>query len=305
MLVGIDIGGTKTHVLIEDAGGVMLDRSVSTSGWQRGGLLDDNENVARLVEVFADIEGAASSPLLVGAHGLDSEWQRLEFQARLEGNHRGVVRAVNDVELLGPAAGFDEAISVVVGTGSKVVAHAGNGELISAGGHGFLLSDPGSAPALVREAVRAVLRALDEGREADVLGRELMKQFGVDDEIALSYAFTAAPRLTTWGSLAPLVFACADAGSELAAAVVDSAAKELASDVGLVWGRGALGSDVVCAGGVITNQPRLYQALVRHIDDLHFGLSVHLLSVAPVVGAIELARKLPSQALSNDSRRNT
>ncbi|SDK92741.1 BadF-type ATPase [Cryobacterium psychrotolerans] len=304
MLVGIDIGGTKTHVLIEDAGRVVLDRSVPTSGWQRGGLLDDTENVVRLVDLFREVAGATDAPLLIGAHGLDSEWQRLEFEARLAENHRGAIRAVNDVELLGPAAGFDEAIAVVVGTGSKVVAHAGDGELISAGGHGFLLSDPGSAAALARDAVRAVLGALDEGREVDLLGRELMTHFGVEDEIALSYAFTANPRLTTWGSLAPLVFACADAGSELAASVVDNAAKELASDVGLVCRRGALGSDVVCAGGVVTNQPRLYQALLSHIEDLDLGLTVHLLSVAPVAGAIELARKLPIQTLFNDSRRN-
>lgn len=305
MLVGIDIGGTKTHVLAEDEGRVVLDRSVPTSDWQHGGLLDNEENASRLLDVFADVEGAESAPLALGAHGLDSEWQRSEFQARLAARHHGPVRAVNDVELLAPAAGFDEAIAVIVGTGSKVVAHRADGETISAGGHGFLLSDPGSAAALAREAVRAVLGARDAGREPDVLSRELMNHFGVHDEIALSYAFTANARLTVWGALAPLVFACADAGSELAASVIDDAAKELARDVGLVHARGALGSDIVCAGGVITNQPRLYRALTRHIDDLELGLTVHLLTVAPVAGAVELARRLQTHARSNDSRRNS
>jgi len=300
LFVGIDIGGTKTHVLVEDEGRVVLDRSVPSSDWRQGGLLDDPENVTRLVRVFADVEGAESAPLVVGAHGLDSDWQLQEFQARLSARHQGVVRAVNDVELLAPAAGFDEAIAVIVGTGSKVVAHRADGHTISAGGHGFLLSDPGSAAALARESVRAVLAARDEGHEPDALGRELMNHFDVDDEIALSYAFTANARLTTWGALAPLVFAAADAGSALAARVIDDAATQLALDVGVVHARGALGSDVVCAGGVISNQPRLYRALTRHIDDLGLGLRVHLLSVAPVVGAIELAKKLHTHALSND-----
>jgi glucosamine kinase len=296
VLVGIDIGGTKTHVRIEDAGQVVLDRSVPSMDWQHGGLLDDDDNASRLLGLFAEVEGARSAPLVVGAHGLDSSWQRLEFQDRLAAAHRGPVRTVNDVELLAPAAGFDEAIAVIAGTGSKVVAHGSDGDTITAGGYGFLLSDPGSAAALAREAVRAVLRARDEGRAVDALGRDLMNHFGVIDEIALSYEFTANARLTTWGALAPLIFTAADAGSELAARVIDDAAKELARDVGLVHARGAVGSDVVCAGGVVTNQPRLFNALTRHIDDLDKGFTVHLLSIAPVAGAIELAKKLHNHA---------
>lgn len=299
MLVGIDIGGTKTHVRIEDEGQVVLDRSVPSSQWQQGGLLDDEDNVSRLLRVFADVEGAQFAPLAVGAHGLDSSRQLVEFQNRLKTGHRGPVRAVNDVELLVPAAGFDEAIAVVVGTGSKVVAHRAVGGTISAGGYGFLLSDPGSAAALAREAVRAVLRARDEGQSTDVLDRDLMTHFGVMDEVALAYAFTADARLTIWGGVAPLIFASADAGSELAASVIDDAARQLARDVGLVHARGGMGLDVVCAGGVITNQPRLYRALNQHINDLDLGLRVHLLSVAPVAGALVLAKKMHTNSLVN------
>ncbi len=305
MIVGIDIGGTKTHVVIEDDGVTVLDRSVLSSDWQRGGLLDDEGNVGRLLALLEPIVGAASAPLVIGAHGLDSDWQTLEFNARVAAQHGGPARAVNDVELLGPAAGYDDAIAVIVGTGSKVVAHTADGEPLSAGGYGFLLSDPGSAPALARDAVRAILDAHDEGDEVDALGRALMDHFAVDDVIALSYAFTNHPKLTVWGALAPLVFAAADAGSALAASVIDDAAKELADGVGLVHARGAVGTDVVCAGGVITNQPRLYRALTRHIDDLGLGLTVHLLQVAPVVGAVALASKLHTHAPSTESWRNS
>ncbi len=305
MIVGIDIGGTKTHVLIEDKGLVLLDRSVLSSDWQHGGLLDDEANADRLLALLETVEGASDAPLVIGAHGLDSDWQTLEFNARVAARHGGPARAVNDVELLGPAAGFDDAIAVIVGTGSKVVAHRADGELLTAGGHGFLLSDPGSAPALAREAVRAVLAAHDDGAEPDQLALLLMAHFGVDDVVALSYAFTTRPQLTVWGELAPLVFAAADAGSALAASVVDDAAKELAAGVGLVHARGAVGTDVVCAGGVVTNQPRLYRALTRHIDDLGLGLAVHLLHVPPVIGAVALARKLPTHAPTTESWRNS
>lgn len=298
MIIGVDIGGTKTHVRVEQAGGVVLDSLIPTSAWQHGGLLDDEENASRLVAIFAGVEGAATAPLVVGAHGLDSERQALDFGRYLSARHRGPVRAVNDVELLAPAAGFDHAIAVIAGTGSKVVAHTAQGELVSAGGYGFLLSDPGSAAALAREAVRAVIDARDAGNAPDALARALMAHFGVQDEVALCYEFTAAATLASWAAIAPRVFAAADSGSELAVAVIDTAAQDLARGVGQVHDRGALGTDVVCAGGVIINQPRLYRALVRHVDDLGFGLSVHLIEVAPVAGAIALANQLKVHASS-------
>ncbi len=296
MIVGIDVGGTKTHVRVEDAGAVVLDTSVPTSTWQHGGLLDDDENTTRLLALLDGIDGADEAPLVVGAHGLDSERQADQFRRLLAERHHGPTQAVNDVELLAPAAGFGDAIAVVVGTGSKVVAHTALGEPLSAGGYGFLLSDPGSAAALARDAVRAVVDARDTGARPDELGRLLMAHFGATDEVALCYAFTADATLAAWAALAPLVFTAADRGSALAVGVVEAAATELATGVGQVHARGAAGTDVVCAGGVIVNQPRLFEALVRHIDELDLGLSVHLIDVAPVLGAVALAQRLPAHA---------
>ena len=291
VLVGIDLGGTKTHVVAESHGDVLLDASVLTASWQQGELLDDVQNAARLLQLFAQVEGSDTASVVVGAHGLDSDWQADEFQARMAARHDGRVLAVNDVELVAPAAGLDEAIAVIVGTGSKIVGHTANRDLVSAGGHGFLFNDPGSAPGLAREAVKAVLDAHDDGDEPDVLGRNLMNHFAVTDIVGLSFAFSGDPRLSTWAALGPLIFTSADEGSVIAESVIDRAARQLARDVSRVHSRGAVGN-VICAGGVITNQPRLYQALTRHIDNLDLGLSVDLLTVAPVAGAIALARKL-------------
>lgn len=294
MIVGIDVGGTKTHVRVEHAGSVVLDSAVPTSAWQHGGLLDDDENSTRLLALLAAIDGTDEAPLVVGAHGLDNDQQVEQLRRLLSERHHGPVGAVNDVELLAPAAGLAHAIAVVVGTGSKVVGHSVLGETVSAGGYGFLLNDPGSAAALARDAVRAVIGACDEGHAPDGLGHLLMTHFGVQDEVALCYAFTADATLTAWAALAPLVFTAADGGSELAIGVVDAAATELAKGVGQVHARGAVGTDVVCAGGVVVNQPRLFRALVRDIDALGLGLSVHLIDVPPVLGAVALAQCLPA-----------
>lgn len=297
MIVGIDIGGTKTHLRVEEAGDVLLDRSVRTAEWWHGGQLHEQQNVRSLLALLDEFPGAERSPLVVGAHGLDSEAQTLAFSQGLAEAHGGPALAVNDVELVGPAAGFDEAIAVIAGTGSKVVGRRVDGTLVTAGGYGYILNDPGSAPALVRDAVRSLFDAVDEEEPRDALADLLFEHFGVDEIVGLSNALTMRPRVTTWGAAAPLVFQAADAGSARAAAVIAHAADELARSVELVHRRGAAGADVVCAGGVITHQPRLLDALGAGLAERGLALRLHLLDVPPVRGAIALAGRLTEAAI--------
>jgi glucosamine kinase len=237
VIVGIDLGGTKTRVVAESDGEVVFDESVPTRSWQEGELLDDLANITRLLAIVHGIDGGAQASIAIGAHGLDSDWQVAEFTSRMSANHAGGVLAVNDVELVPPAAGLDAAIAVIVGTGSKVVGHDAHGNTIAAGGHGFLLNDPGSAASLARDAVKAILDGYDLGQQPDELAREFMEHFDVTDVIELSYIFTSDARLATWGPLAPYVFTAADHGSELAARVIDESAALLARDVGRVHAR--------------------------------------------------------------------
>ncbi|WP_308467707.1 N-acetylglucosamine kinase [Rathayibacter soli] len=303
MIVGIDLGGTKTHVRAESDDNVLLDLSVPTKDWLQGTLLAHDSNAERLLGLFAHLDGADAAPLAIGAHDLDSRHQIDQFSALLTAARVGPVIAVNDVELVALAAGLDEAVSVIVGTGSKVVGHSASGHVVAAGGHGYLLDDPGSAPSLAREAVRAVTDADDEGKEPDRLALRLMEHFGVDDVAVMAAEFTANASLAAWARLGPLVFNSADQGSAIAAQIIDEAACILARDVARVHARGAVGVDVVCAGGVITNQPRLYRALTRHIEALNLGLAVSLLADPPVIGAVALARRLVTQGSTR--QRNT
>jgi N-acetylglucosamine kinase-like BadF-type ATPase len=292
VIVGIDLGGTKTHVIAEDGGVVVLDRTVPTRSWQERSLLDDELNPRRLLALIGGLVDLRSAAIVIGARDLDSEQQMHAFGERVQQEHDGPIRVVNDVELLAPAAGLDDAIAVIAGTGSKVVGHGADGAVISAGGHGFLLDDEGSAPWIAREAVSAVLEADDQGHPPDVLALMLIKHFDVAGVVEAGHAFASTVGLTNWASLCPLVFDAADRGSAVAASVITAAAAALAQDVALVNRRGAVGSSVLCAGGVITNQPRLYDELVREIGAINTDLSVSLLTVPPVMGALALARKL-------------
>ena len=95
------------------------------------------------------------------------------------------VQVVNDAELMVPAAGYFGGISVVAGTGSIAVARTPDGRMLAAGGWGWILGDEGSAPALVREAAKAIRGAIDAGDGADPLTDALMAELGTDDPTML------------------------------------------------------------------------------------------------------------------------
>lgn len=308
MTVGIDIGGTKTHIAVRtDARSSLVQRVVPSSSWRVNGLFGDPGNAARLMDLVREVAAAdAWGPLVVGAHGCDTHEQCERLAALLSPHTSGPVRVVNDAELLIPAAGHHSGIAVIAGTGSIVVGTAAHTDMIVSGGHGWLFGDPGSAPALVRDAVRAVLAARDRGEQPDELADELMEHFGVCDVTGLIYTLSVAPSIDDWARAAPVVFSAAAHGSTLAGSVIDEAAAGLAENVQQVIARGADPRFIVCAGGVITGQPRLFDSVRRRVATMRPRTEVELLGVPPVHGAIALADGLvTSEPLSGHQRPHT
>ncbi len=293
MEVGVDVGGTRTRVVVADGDRILAQAEVPTSQWRQGGLLSDEANADRLLAVVpGEVVGRADVPIVIGAHGCDTQDQCDTLTAWLARTHPGPIRVLNDAELFGPAIGLPQAISVVSGTGSIVVGRNREGQLVKVGGHGWLLGDPGAAPVLVRESVTAILDADDRGEAPGVLAHLLMDHYGSADPVGLSYDFTDDLSVTQWGSLAPLVFQAADAGDKVAIAVIDNDGGRLAADVHALRGKNVDSTDVVLAGGVITAQPLLRQAFTQALAQLEPTVRVHVLHEAPVHGAVAIARSL-------------
>src|SRR5580698_5938147 len=173
MIAGVDIGGTKTQLRASRGNETVAELIVPTESWRRRENGDeDARTLAAVLMKFCG--GTVPAAVAVGAHGCDTDAQCVEFQRQLCVATGTRVLVVNDSELMVPAAGYFEGIGVVAGTGSIAVARARDGRMLTAGGWGWVLGDEGSAPALVREAARAVRRALDRGNRDDVLIDHLM-----------------------------------------------------------------------------------------------------------------------------------
>jgi N-acetylglucosamine kinase-like BadF-type ATPase len=290
-LIALDIGGTKTHIVVETIDGVRLvDTVVSSNGWDAE---PPNEGAAWIAErlhanVPADLKIGATA---FGAQGVNSADIASQLEAELR-THGYPAKAVNDAALIVPAAGFSQGIGIIAGTGAIGVGTDGSGNPLSSGGWGSVIGDEGGAAALVREATRASLRAADEGRPDDGLLSALIADFGVEDAERLTRRVNDDPTADNWAPHCPSLFAAADAGSGLAAGVIEDGARHLAALVSQLIARGAVGTDIVVAGSVIVNQKRLLEGFKRSVNETNSSLAVHVLDVSPVEGAVFLARKM-------------
>ena len=156
-VVGVDIGATKTHLALARDGAVTRERILATREWR-----PHRTDPSALLSLIRDLAaGERVMALAVGAHGCDSAAACLALQTTLDGLACLPLVVVNDAELLVPAAGFQRGIGVVAGTGSVAVSRLADTTMLVAGGWGWFLGDEGGAVGLVREAVRAVRRALE------------------------------------------------------------------------------------------------------------------------------------------------
>ncbi|MEJ3651910.1 BadF/BadG/BcrA/BcrD ATPase family protein [Actinomycetes bacterium KLBMP 9759] len=292
LVLGVDVGGTKTHVRAVSDGSVEHDVVLSSAGWAVPPIAAGAEWLAgRVLEVVGDAQIAA---LAVGAHGCEQDDMCAALGAALAERFATVVRVVNDAELLVPAAGLDAGIGVVVGTGAIAVTRDGSGRMLRAGGWGWVFSDDGSGSALVREAVRAVLERADAGEEPDALGVALLGSVGVPDVAALAHRLSWGDGPEHWGEHARVVTAAAQEGVPDAVAVLAAGARGVANLVTTLAGRGdGVPTDVVVlGGGLVTAVPAYATAIRRHVQAAHPEARLEVLTRPPVAGAVRLAEQL-------------
>ncbi|WP_330347292.1 N-acetylglucosamine kinase [Streptomyces sp. NBC_00582] len=292
LVVGVDVGGTKTHLRAVAGEDVVADHVGPSSGWRPHDHAAAAHWLADLVHASLP-PGVRPAALAVGAHACETPRQCAQIRAAVQELLGVPAHVVGDAELLVPAAGLAKGAGLVAGTGSVAVGLLPDGTPVQVGGWGAVLGDEGGAAGLVREAARAVWAAHDRGEEPDALAAGLVAAFDVPEVPALGAALEGARDVSAeWGRHSPVVFAAADAGSALARAVIAEAGEALAALVARLAARGLAVDDVVVAGGTVLHQPTLYEAFAAALESAVPGARPQRLTVPPVQGAVALARSL-------------
>jgi glucosamine kinase len=294
-VLGIDIGGTKSRARLWSGGTVAAE---SEAGSANLAAADPGDAAAALTELLAGLPlgGPASlDAVCAGTAGLSVPGAAQFLRARLAPLTRaGTVLVVHDAMLVLAAAGIDDGVAVVCGTGSVAVGRYRD-RTVQAGGWGYLLGDEGSGYWVTREAIRALLRRRETGRPLGELGARLLAAAGAADLAELQRQYYQQPHVARrWAGYASVVAGAADpavggilAGAARAAvSLAASAVRELGGPAGL---------PVVLAGG-LSGSAAFLDAVRRAAAVPLPGTEIRVLTDPPVAGAVRLARRAAAAA---------
>lgn len=309
LLLGVDVGGSKTAVAVADAGGRVLFSGRGPGGspdeLTEGGCLDVVQ--ATLAAAGAPTSGYAVAALAVAGVDQPDEEQALAAVARERGlvvgpDEGGVLSVVNDLfAVLRSAADTDgsagaRGIAVIAGTGTNAVGLDGE-RTVRFLSLGPVSGDWGGGADLGVAALGAACREEDGRGPATALTAAVRQQYGTasahEAVLALHRGQAAA------GSerhLARAVLAAADAGDAVAVELVRRLAREVADFAAASAAR--LGHPlhelpVVLGGGLLhARTPRLtaeVRAALLQRDPAVADSSIRYTDVPPVVGSLLLA----------------
>ena len=290
LVVGLDVGGSRSRgrlcqggsVLAEAEAGAANAAAVGEEPAERelGDLLDRLCVASGRDSVVAACAGVAGADSPAGRERAERCIRRLLPAAR--------VLVVHDARLVLAAAGLEDGIALIGGTGSIAYGRAGGHEA-RAGGWGHLLGDEGSGYWVVRQGIRNMLADHDRERPPGPIARALLNATGCRDPVELMHAFHERREPGAWALLAGEVLAAAP---ELAIA----AGHELAGLVTTVAERLRLSQgNLVLAGGFLLHETSVERSLREELATRRPGLAVVRLTEPPVAGAVHLAFGLSSQ----------
>jgi N-acetylglucosamine kinase-like BadF-type ATPase len=229
ILIGADVGGSKTAVGVSDGEKILARAEGTGAAIRPGRALASASVIAEVVRKALAAAGRLSGDVLyVGAAGAGREPEREELRKALRSENLAQVVVVStDIEIA-LAGVFDTGPGIVVsaGTGSVAVGRDRAGKQHRIGGYGWQMGDEGSGYAIGRAALGAVSRAADGRSPRTALSERVLaasRSETFDDLIR--WAAGASPAEVA--SLAPHVLDVAAHGDPLAQGICDYAAREL------------------------------------------------------------------------------
>ncbi|CAM5795555.1 N-acetylglucosamine kinase [Brevibacillus borstelensis] len=269
LFIGMDGGGSKTKAAICDETGEIVGFAVGEGANPLSRPWPQVENTLRQLidELIVQAGGTADDVegIFLGIAGADRPEVKGWIESAFGPSWGGRLHIDNDAAgALYSGTWGGPGIVLIAGTGSIAYALTPAGERHRVGGWGYLLGDEGSGYDLGRQAVIAVLRALD-GRGAPTLLSELLnRHFGIDlpDQLIARLYGSPNPRkdLAEASVLAEKAAAC---GDEAAIRCINQAARSLLELVETCRTRTSSSMPVVLAGGLLESDTMLRRRLLE------------------------------------------
>lgn len=268
--LGVDGGGSKTLAVIVNERGEEVGRGLAGSAnYQVIGLETAVQHIHTAV-AQATRTARCQLPLRaawLGLAGVDrpTDFDLLQpfFQTLAE-----KVQLTNDAELL--LAELENTLGVVLisGTGSIALGRDAAGHKARAGGWGHILGDEGSGYAMAQQALQAAVRASDGRGPQTILLERILQYWNLHKAEQIIGQVYSEPDKARIASLSSVVLLSARAGDQVAATIVQHAAKELALTVHAVCQSLEFpqqGIPLALGGGLLLNEADFRTQVIQHI----------------------------------------
>ncbi len=294
ILIGADVGGSKTAVGVSDGKDVLARADGPGAAVRPGRALASAGMIAEVVRrALGSADRLSGDVLVVGAAGAGRDPERTELAQSLATEKLAArVVVTTDIELA-LAGAFAEGTGIVVsaGTGSIAVGRDANGTHHRIGGYGWQMGDEGSGYAIGRAAMGAVSRAHDGRSPRTALSERIFAATRSPDfDSLVRWAASATP--SELAALAPHVLEIAEQGDPLAQGIADYAARELSQLaiclLPLLRAEPPIG--VALTGGLLAEDRPLRRSVLARLGEQP-GLEPIDAPVDAVVGALRLAAR--------------
>jgi N-acetylglucosamine kinase-like BadF-type ATPase len=295
VLVGADVGGSSTRVVVSDGTQVLGSAEGPGAALRPERVLASAATITDVVRQALAVGGRLrADAMVVGAAGAGRMEEREELRHALRAESLADrLRITTDIEIaLEGAFGTGPGIVLTAGTGSVGVARDPTGAIHRSGGYGWQMGDEGSGYSIGRSALGAVGRAADGRSPATALTPAILAATRASQlEALIRWSARAGPAEVA--ALAPVVLDVAATGDLTARGILDYAARELSQLVFHLLPHFP-GKDIVttaCNGGLISPGRPLFAVLKAKIEE-EPRLSMRESAVDPIDGALAMARAL-------------
>ncbi|GGR90249.1 MULTISPECIES: N-acetylglucosamine kinase [Streptomyces] len=295
-VVAIDAGNSKTDVALIGEDGTVLATA------RGGGFQPPVIGVEAAIDVLAGVLERAvaelpAPPVLAGhvsacLANADLPVEEAELAAALGARGWGSSVEVRNDTFAILRAGVDEprGVAVVCGAGINCVGMTPDGRTARFPAIGRISGDWGGGSGLAEEALWFAARAEDGRGEASELARALPRHFGLDSMYGLIEALhRGAIPLGRRHELTPVLFATAEAGDPVAAALVKRQAHEVVAMASVALDRLDLLEEevpVLLGGSVLAaRHPQLNDRIAALLAARAPKAEVRVVSEPPVLGA--------------------
>lgn len=299
LYLGVDGGGTKTHIaLINDVGEVLCEGFAGPSNPLRVGVETAAANIVKAVNDAADCGGVARGDIVSAVFGLAGV-RRADLRHRVRESFLHLLK-VDAVEVITDAEIALYAVTqgapglvVIAGTGSICYGRNEKGKTATAGGWGPLAGDEGGAAGIARDALHAVAKASDGRAPATELSKragEYFRASGPENLIVAIYS-PQVDNLRIAGFARSVVEAAID-GDKIAMDIIRNAGLELGTaacavitELGMQKKKVPIG----CVGSIFRAGEILTQPMIETVRKSTPGAFLTVPKITPAHAAAVLA----------------